>query len=978
MTKTSFTDIVDIPAEYRPVPFWSWNGKLEIPVLRQQIREMHEAGIGGFFMHARSGLQTEYFSDEWFDAVKACIDEARKLGMKAWLYDEDGWPSGFGCGAVNGKGVKFQQKYLRMTHGRLPKGGTLIGKSNGCTFYYDVNPYYVDLMDPKVTDEFLKCVHEKYLKKLPKDMWENVQGFFTDEPQLGRFEVPWSLTLPDEYRKAYGRDIVEDIQAIFEDCPDARAKRVRFWSLVTRLFSENYMRRLHDWCQAHGVRLTGHHMLEETYFCQLCASGAIMPNYQYYDIPGVDKLGRTEPAPLAQLQLLSAAAQAGRNRMMTETFACCGWDVSFQDMKWLYQLQIVRGCQHLESYTLAGVRKRDYPASLFRHQPWWPDYRAYNDYISRVGYMLGEGKIRCPILVLHGQSTQWCEYTYRQELDECKRVGDGSSYCDHLNKLINELESRQINFHLGDETMISQHGKVTGSLFTVGKQTYMTVVVPQLTNLSAKELNLLTRLVKAGGQVIFVRNAKGEAITVDGEPGGKKLEFLLNKGICFETEADLARALIDYACCAVEGDGSKAILATTRHFDNWRGGEADFVYLVNRSQDKRVLNLLVSAGSEILARLDASTGEFHDYPAGTMVIHHSFGPGDDLMLMVRPTRFTPPKALGLKFDLEVKGLNTLTLDTCRCFVDGVLAFENLPTISLMPELLELERAVDVRLEFDFEIDGDFDCREQLYLLAETPEKFTYALNGKSFKAKDDGYMFDPAFRRLPLPKCQQGKNTLALSTRFVQSRKVYETLRKGRICESEGNKITFDMELESVYLAGRFGVRGEMPGKKLPRDAERVRKSFVITALPTKADCRNLQDCGLPFFAGTVVLRSKFRLNGHEKIPVLSFRNLHANVAKVRLNGTDLGKVVWWPYELAIPDGVLKAGENAIEIELTGNLRNLLGPHHLEEGESYGVGPVSFFCRKHYVPPPWNDDYCFVRFGFDRIVLNEYACEAHG
>ena len=69
------------PADFRPVPFWSWNDRLDIPELRRQIREMHAAGIGGFFMHARSGLRTRYFSGEWFEAVKACIEEAAKLAV---------------------------------------------------------------------------------------------------------------------------------------------------------------------------------------------------------------------------------------------------------------------------------------------------------------------------------------------------------------------------------------------------------------------------------------------------------------------------------------------------------------------------------------------------------------------------------------------------------------------------------------------------------------------------------------------------------------------------------------------------------------------------------------------------------------------------------------------------------------------------------------------------------------------------------
>ena len=56
-------------------------------------------------------------------------------------------------------------------------------------------------------------------------------------------------------------------------------------------------------------------------------------------------------------------------------------------------------------------------------------------------------------------------------------------------------------------------------------------------------------------------------------------------------------------------------------------------------------------------------------------------------------------------------------------------------------------------------------------------------------------------------------------------------------------------------------------------------------------------------------------------------------------------------------------GENRIRLTLVNNLRNLLGPHHLEEGESYSVGPGSFFkepCVWSVAPPAWNEEYCFV------------------
>ena len=59
-------------------------------------------------------------------------------------------------------------------------------------------------------------------------------------------------------------------------------------------------------------------------------------------------------------------------------------------------------------------------------------------------------------------------------------------------------------------------------------------------------------------------------------------------------------------------------------------------------------------------------------------------------------------------------------------------------------------------------------------------------------------------------------------------------------------------------------------------------------------------------------------------------------------------------------------GKTKIELPLINNLRNILGPHHLEEGECYSVCPHSFFkepCIWAPNPEKWNDGYCFAEMG---------------
>ncbi len=85
---------------FRGKPFWSWNGELEEEELIRQVNVIKEMGMGGFFMHSRTGLKTEYLGDKWFDLINKCADEAEKLGLETWLYDEDRWPSGLAGGLV--------------------------------------------------------------------------------------------------------------------------------------------------------------------------------------------------------------------------------------------------------------------------------------------------------------------------------------------------------------------------------------------------------------------------------------------------------------------------------------------------------------------------------------------------------------------------------------------------------------------------------------------------------------------------------------------------------------------------------------------------------------------------------------------------------------------------------------------------------------------------------------------------------------
>ena len=58
-------------SESRGTPFWAWNCELDEAELRRQIGVLEQMGMGGFHMHCRTGMATEYLSDDFMKMIRA-------------------------------------------------------------------------------------------------------------------------------------------------------------------------------------------------------------------------------------------------------------------------------------------------------------------------------------------------------------------------------------------------------------------------------------------------------------------------------------------------------------------------------------------------------------------------------------------------------------------------------------------------------------------------------------------------------------------------------------------------------------------------------------------------------------------------------------------------------------------------------------------------------------------------------------------
>ncbi|MFP4977443.1 glycosyl hydrolase [Paenibacillus sp. CN-4] len=584
------------PAEYRSLPFWSWNDALDPDELVRQIEEMAQAGAGGFFMHARGGLRTPYMGEAWMDAVRLCLDKARELGLKAWLYDENGWPSGTADGTVPAKGLRYQQKRLVCrkppfdgraegviaSYAAEPEGWRLLPETEAeradLQIAYEVNPYYTDTLSREAVRQFIAAAYEPYWRQFGETYTGVLQGVFTDEPQFARGGLPWSAELEAVFASRTGKDVKTILPWLFHDGGPCRKARYDYWECVTHMFADAYARQIGEWCASKGWVLTGHVVDEQELTQQVTSVGDPMAFYAHMQMPGCDWLGRfVGRDPVVPKQVGSAARQTGARRTITESFGCAGWNVGLDDLKRIGEWQFAYGinslCQHLQSYTLRGLRKRDYPPSLFYQQPWWKEYKNFNDYFARLSLLLSESSSRTEVLLLHPVRSAWV----------LQRGEDSAAiqpYHDDFARLSVWLCRYGIEHDYGSESLIAASGRVSGGLFEVGKAVYRTVVLPPAVTLARPTIDLLLAFTEQGGSLIALAPYPELA---DGEP-----DEALNTLIARAVRPAMEPAAVAAAVCVSSppfirrsGGSGGQLLPDELHIRSMKLGEDALYYVVN-------------------------------------------------------------------------------------------------------------------------------------------------------------------------------------------------------------------------------------------------------------------------------------------------------------------------------------------------------------------------------------------------------------
>jgi len=86
------------PPEYGPEVYYGLNGTIDETMIQHDMDQMKAMGYQAVTLQAGRDMPAAYLSEGYFKLLRVFLEEAKKRGMRVWLVDEAGYPSGFAGG----------------------------------------------------------------------------------------------------------------------------------------------------------------------------------------------------------------------------------------------------------------------------------------------------------------------------------------------------------------------------------------------------------------------------------------------------------------------------------------------------------------------------------------------------------------------------------------------------------------------------------------------------------------------------------------------------------------------------------------------------------------------------------------------------------------------------------------------------------------------------------------------------------------
>jgi hypothetical protein len=555
------------------LPFWFLNGELDPDEMLYQLGELRAKGMQGVVFHGRYGLEMPYVGDTYLERVRFGVEEANRLGLASWIYDEMNWPSGTADKRVLKARPDLAQRYLECVWMKVRgpwfmcltgedsryldferstpvavfavgEDGQILDLTSNLSFEkvipWEVPPgvwtlcyivekkaeYYIDALDPEATETFLQLGYDPYLKALgwngARPEGKDLEGFYSDEPAMHYFLtaqdnaiIPWTKNMFRRFQERNGYNLRPRLIDLFFDFrPDAARTRYDFYNTTTAFYADAYYRQIHEWCQEHRLTFTAHLLFEEWLRQMVRVEGNAFRHYEHMDVVAVDHLypiigTRENPAEHVAMKLGSSAA----HHFGSERLICESFGGIFMDAT-MQRMKWIADWEYVLGVTVINPHGFHYTFEGARKRDWPPSmfyqYPWWRYYGAFSDYNSRVSEMLTGGVHVAKVAVVWPINSVFATYKPQERTAGNTATEAGLNLITDLLLRLHHDFDYIDEEVLAASEVQDGKL-RVAEEAYELVLVPPMDFVREPTMAKLEEFVTDGGRALSVLTTPREA-----------------------------------------------------------------------------------------------------------------------------------------------------------------------------------------------------------------------------------------------------------------------------------------------------------------------------------------------------------------------------------------------------------------------------------------------------------------------------------
>jgi hypothetical protein len=698
--------------------WWWEAGNLTEERLRWQLEEMHVKGVGGTWLYPRFGesqpqsSEPGFWTAGWWGFVRFALDEHQRLGMvqfaNDWLgrLDKAYFQSQLRSEAKQNPqlvGRRLVAHFARSTAAetlfvQIPEGEQILtaaayqlretredavdGESrvdlaefiDGRELKWEApgpewlvavvcsQPHDLNYLERHVADRWIEIFYEQYRNQLGDRLGKSLIAYGPDERSVLGGSILYCDALRARFEKENGIDPLSDLAALFIDIgPRTDCVRCQYYDAMNTLLEENLYAPMADWLHAHNMKhVTIATWGRESLLEQTSNYGDFPRMMKHFDVPGNEDSKESGPAgAFIDTKMSSSMAHLnGQSRVALCAYWGMGWGFTQEEniarTNVNYALGVNLYNTHGVLYSLLAGRNEWVPPEVHFYQPYWQTWRSFTDYVSRLSYVLSQGKHRADVALVYPLSTIHANWHGGSKFAAPAAEAQAATFA-----AAKTLYADSLDFDFVDEARLAEATIEPGKI-NVAELEFPVIVLPSLTTIRVDTMMHISKFVAAGGTlVVFRQPPTSSAESGRGDPDLAQMWGQLLGDYSNRSEAILERRSDSGGRTILirsgEADIAKAIRGailpdvTTTASDlahtHQEVGDQHVYYFVNRRPQLRVVHVRVRERGrpEIW---DARTGEIHplhyfEATSRGMQLRLEMGPYEGVLVVLQPEPVGP-------------------------------------------------------------------------------------------------------------------------------------------------------------------------------------------------------------------------------------------------------------------------------------------------------------------------------------------------